>query len=60
MRTFKIYSRSNFQIYNTVLIIIVTMLYITSPGPIYFITGSLYFYFCLKAFFLKPLEVKGI
>ena len=29
MRTFKIYSLSNFQIYNTVLLTIVTLLYIT-------------------------------
>ena len=42
MRTFKIYSFSNFQIYNTVLLAIVTMPYITSPGLTYFITGSLY------------------
>ena len=31
MRTFKIYSLSNFQICNTVLSTIVNMLYITSP-----------------------------
>ena len=31
MRTFKIYSLSNFQVQNTVLLIIVTMLYIRSP-----------------------------
>ena len=43
MRTFKIYSPSSFQIYDAVLLLtMVTMLYITSPGPIYFITGSLY------------------
>ena len=42
MKTFKIYSLINFQIYTTILLTIVTMLYITSPGPIYFITGSLY------------------
>ena len=30
-RTFKIYSFGNFQIYNTTLLIIVTMLYITFP-----------------------------
>ena len=35
MRTFKIYSLSNFQIYNSVLTII-TMLFITSPERIYF------------------------
>ena len=32
MRTFKIYSLSNFQIYTTVLLTTVTMLYIVSPG----------------------------
>ena len=42
MRTFKIYSLSNLQICNTVLLTIVTMLCITSPWLIYFITGSLY------------------
>ena len=42
MRAFKTYSVNNFQIYNTVLLAIVTMLYITSPGLIYLITGSLY------------------
>ena len=35
MRSFKIYSLSNFQICNMVLLIIVTMLYITSPRLIY-------------------------
>ena len=34
IRTLKIYSLSNFQIYNTVLLIIVIMRYITSPGLI--------------------------
>ena len=42
IRTFKIYSPRNFQIYNTVLLTIVTMLCITFPWLIYFITGSLY------------------
>ena len=41
MRTLKIYCLSNFQIYNTELSTVVTMLYMTSHG-IYFITGSLY------------------
>ena len=41
MRTFKIYSLSNFQIYNTVLLTIVIMLYITSSRLIS-ITGSFY------------------
>ena len=39
--TFAIYSLSNFQMYNTVLLAIISVLYITSPGPV--ITGSLYF-----------------
>ena len=37
VRTFKTYSLSNFWIPNTVLLNIVTMLYIISPGFIYFI-----------------------
>ena len=40
MRTFMIYSLNNFPICKTVLTI-VAMLYITSPGLIYFVTGSL-------------------
>ena len=42
VRTFKINSFSNFQLFNTVLLTIVTMLYITSLWLIYFITRSLY------------------
>lgn len=42
MRTFEIISLSNFHIYNTVLLPMVTMLYVTSPGLTYFIAGSLY------------------
>ena len=34
MRTLKIYSVSNFQTYNRILLIIVTMVYIISPGLI--------------------------
>ena len=37
------YSLSNFQVNNTVLLTMVTMLHITFPGLSYFITGSLYF-----------------
>ena len=33
---------SNFQICNTILVTIITMLYITFPGLIFLITGSLY------------------
>ena len=43
MRTLKIYSVSNFQTYNRILLIIVTMMYIISPGLIYFIIRSFYF-----------------
>ena len=42
MRPFKIYSLSNFQIFKTVLLTMVTVECITSPGLTYFITGSLY------------------
>ena len=42
MRTFKIYSLCKFKIYNSVLLTIVTMLYSTTPGLIYFITASFY------------------
>ena len=35
IRSFKVYSLSNFQACNTVLLTIVTMLYITSPGLTY-------------------------
>ena len=50
MRTFKIYYSSsnfqlstfNFQIYNTILLTIITMLHITSPRFTHLITGSLY------------------
>ena len=36
MRTFKIHSLSNFQICNTLLLTIVTMLYVTPPWLIYY------------------------
>ena len=42
MRTLRIYSLSNFQVYNTVAVTIVTMLYITFPELTYLVTGSLY------------------
>ena len=41
MRTFNIDSLSKFQICNTVLLTIVTMLCITSLGFVYFVNGSL-------------------
>ena len=45
MRIFKIHSFSNIQICNTVLLTIVTMLYIASPRLVYFITGYCYLWF---------------
>ena len=42
MRTFKIYSLSNLPIYNTVLLTIVTILYIISPRLMYLVSGSWY------------------
>ena len=42
LRTFKIYSLSHFQKYNTVLLAIVTMLYITSPEFTHLTAGNLY------------------
>ena len=44
MKTLKIYSLRNFQIYSRVLLAIVTMLYITSQELIYLIAGSLYLF----------------
>lgn len=41
VRTFKIYSPSNFQVYNTKLLTVITILYIRSPEPIHLITRSL-------------------
>ena len=53
MKAYKIYSLSNFQIYSSVLLTVVTLLYIASPGLIYSITGSVYLstpfiHFCLS------------
>ena len=42
VKTFKIYSFSNFQVYNTILLTIITILFIRSPELIHFLTGSLY------------------
>ena len=42
MRSFKIYSFSIFQMHNTVLLTVTTMLHITSSELIYLITGNLY------------------
>ena len=49
-RTSNICSLSNFQIYYVVLLAIVTVLYITFPGFIYFTAGSL----CLWKTFTHP------
>ena len=54
MRTSKIYSLSNFQILNTALVTIVTRLYITSPGHVYFITEGLYILTPVTYFFFSP------
>lgn len=42
MRTYKIYSLNNFQLYSTVLLTTGTTLYFTSPGLVYLIRGSWY------------------
>ena len=42
MRTFQIYSGSSFQVYDTVSLAIITMLYLRSPGLVHPISGSLY------------------
>ena len=48
VRTFKIYSLSNFQVFSTIPLSIFTMLYTTSSGLIH-ITGSLYLFWpCLS------------
>ena len=41
VRTLKLHCRGNFQVYNTVWLTIVTMLYICSPELIHLILGSL-------------------
>ena len=43
LRTFKIYSLGSFHICNTVLLTVVTMLYVTSPELTYLLSRSLYF-----------------
>ena len=45
VRVFNIYSPSNFQVYNTVLLTLVTTLYIRSPELTHLITGSLHLLF---------------
>ena len=53
MRTFKFYSLSKFQIYNTVLPIIV-MIYIRSSDLIHLITESMYSYQPLPISPIRP------
>lgn len=58
MRAFKTYSGTNFEIYNTILLAIATMLCIISPGFIYLINGSLYLLatlICCSHFHCPPL-----
>lgn len=50
VRNLKIYSLSNFQTYNIVLLTITTTLYSTSPGLIHLITGSFYSLFIFTYF----------
>ena len=49
--TFKIYSLKNFQIYNIVLLVIVTILYIISSEFIHVIPGSLHLLTNISLFF---------
>ena len=57
MTTFKIYSLSNLQICDYIILSVVTMLYIMIIGLIYFITGHLYLLIPVTHFFhpLTPL-----
>ena len=57
MRTFKFYSLSIFQLYNTMLSTIVTMLYIKSPDIIHFIAESLN---CFTNLSLSPLSLQVV
>ena len=59
MRTFKIYFLRNFQIYNTILLTVVTMPYITSPRLICLITGSLYLLTTFTHFSHSPTPTSG-
>ena len=55
MRTFKIYFVSNFYIYDTVLLTVVTMLCITSPELTLLITGSVYLLMDISLYLPPPL-----
>ena len=52
MRTFKIYSLCKFKIYNSVLLTIVTMLYSTTPGLIYFINKFYIYTYFINKFYI--------
>ena len=54
VRTFKVYSLSNLQVYNTVLLTIVTMLNIRSSKSIHLITESLYLLTNISPFLPLP------
>ena len=54
MRTLKIDSLSSFQIYNSVLLNVVTMLYITSPGLTVLSLEVCAFWLCLHPFLPRP------
>ena len=56
MKTFKIYSLSNFKIYNAVLLTIVTMLFITSI----LLTLYIYTFWPPLFFHLLPTPISGI
>ena len=56
MRTFKIYTLSNFQKCNTILLTVVTMLYITYP---WLITGNLYVLIAFIHFSYPPAPTSG-
>lgn len=54
VRTFKIYTLSNFQIHNTVLLLIITILFIWSPELTCLMTGNLYPFEYLHSFSPQP------
>ena len=54
VRTHKICSFSNFQVQSTMVLTVVTMLYITPPEHIHLITGSLYSLTTIYLFSLLP------
>ena len=58
-RTFKLHSLNNFQIHSTVLSTIVAILYITPPGLIHLIRGSLYLLTTFTSFAHLPPPTSG-